>query len=149
MLAQSPENLVLLDKSIMESVDQKLKSEGFTLDAEKPDFYISYEADTMGGISGGGGPAVNPNAGYSAGKVGGIAPSSTISTVAAISFHMWMHKRKNRFGILFEKENSRSKQGIRKAGSDYRGIGGKNVQGFSAEKIACGRPISRNSFPLP
>ena len=88
VLAQSPENLVLLDKSIMESVDQKLKSEGFTLDAEKPDFYISYEADTMGGISGGGGPAVNPNAGYSAGKVGGIAPSSTISTVAAISFHI-------------------------------------------------------------
>ncbi len=88
VLAQSPENLVLLDKSIMESVNQKLKSEGFTLDTEKPDFYISYEADTMGGISGGGGPAVNPNAGYSAGKVGGIAPSSTISTVAAISFHI-------------------------------------------------------------
>ena len=72
----------------MQSVNQKLKSEGFILDEEKPDFFIYYEADTMGGISGGGGPAVNPNAGYSAGKVGGIAPSSSISVVAAISFHI-------------------------------------------------------------
>lgn len=88
VLAQSPDDLALLDKSIMQSVNQKLKSEGFILDEEKPDFFIYYEADTMGGISGGGGPAVNPNAGYSAGKVGGIAPSSSISVVAAISFHI-------------------------------------------------------------
>ena len=38
VLAQSPENLVLLDKSIMESVNQKLKSEGFTLDIGKAGF---------------------------------------------------------------------------------------------------------------
>jgi hypothetical protein len=88
VLAQSPDDLALLDKAIMQSVNQKLKPEGFTEDEEKPDFFIFYEADTMGGISGGGGPAVNPNAGYSRAKVGGIAPSSSISVVAAISFHM-------------------------------------------------------------
>ncbi len=88
VLAQSPDDLVLLDKAIMQSVNQKLKPEGFTEDEEKPDFFIFFEADTMGGISGGGGPAVNPNAGYSRAKVGGLAPSSSISVVAAISFHM-------------------------------------------------------------
>jgi hypothetical protein len=88
VLAQSPDDLVLLDKAIMQSVNQKLKTEGFTEDEEKPDFFIFYEADTMGGISGGGGPAVNPNAGYTRSKVGGLAPSSSISVVAAISFHM-------------------------------------------------------------
>ena len=88
VLAQSPDDLALLDKAIMQSVNQKLKSEGFTQDDQNPDFFIYYEADTMGGISGGGGPSVNPNSGYTPGKVGGLAPSGSISVVAAIRFHM-------------------------------------------------------------